>query len=228
MTKKKILASSLAAVLMALLLVLGSILLKPKLSPALPPVTEPATESSLPESTGEEASAAEPSSQPLSQESTSEETQESLQESSEAPSQAPTEVLSPPVPPPTTPPAEEGETDSQAQIDALIEEIYALRDYYIAQLAYLESSILAQYEALPQEEKTAEKRQELALSAIDSAYALERECDGRMDEACTRLSYLLLQSNGDMSLINRVRYAYASEKEQAKRAFLEKYADYFG
>ncbi len=242
MKNKKILWISLAVVLTALLLVLGSILLRPDRASVTPPVTvAPQPETEPPQSSSESTEDTLDPQQSSSREDAADSEEESSEEeSSQAPSasepstqepstQAPsTEPAEPPTAPPTIPSTEGEEIDWQGQIDELIAEIYALRDYYIARLAYLEDNTLREYEALPESERTAEKRRELALAAIDSAYALERECDSRMDDSCVRLSYLLLQSDGDLNLINQVRYAYASQKEKAKSAFIEKYADYFG
>lgn len=116
----------------------------------------------------------------------------------------------------------------EARIEELVAEVYALRDYYTAQLLALEASAIAEYEALPPEERTPERKQAIAFSCIDAAYALEDACDARMDAICQELSYLLLETGGSMSLITDIRYAYASEKESTRTAFLEKYADYFG
>lgn len=137
-----------------------------------------------------------------------------------------------PLPTQTTAPTEStGNTDLAAKeerIDALVAEVYALRDYYTAQLRSLEASAISQYEALLPEERTPERKQEIALACIDAAYALEDACDARMDAICQELSYLLLETGGSMSLVTDIRYAYASEKEAARSEFLEKYADYFG
>ena len=148
------------------------------------------------------------------------------------PSERPSEeVTEPTQPDPTEPPESTGDPDlaaKQARIDALVAEVYALRDYYTAQLLALEAAAIAEYEALPPAERTPDRKQDIAFACIDAAYALEDECDNRMDAICQELGYLLLETGGSMSLITDIRYAYASEKESARRTFLDKYADYFG
>ena len=139
----------------------------------------------------------------------------------------PTEKPTQPTEPPVSEP-DDGLADKKARIDALVAEVYALRDYYTAQLLALEASAIAQYEALSPEERTPQRKEDIALNCIDAAYALENECDARMDAICQELSYLLLETGGSMSLVTDIRYAYASEKETARTAFLQKYANYFG
>lgn len=233
MTKKKVFWIIFSLLLLALLLVLGSYLTKNTQSPEKPPVveaTEPTgkTEPSSSQEETEESSLEEASSEDGSQPSGDAQTTESSQSTAEPSSQQPADFPQPPTAPPTTPPTSGPDEDLQARIDELIAEVYALRDYYIAQLAYLEAYARTEYEGLSPDERTPERKQDIALACIDQAYALENECDSRMDAICNELAYLLLEIDGDLTLVNDIRYAYASEKEAAKSEFLEKYADYFG
>ncbi len=232
MTKKKAFWIIFSLLLLALLLLLGRYLTENRQNVEEPPVVE-ATEPSFetePSSSEEESVPEESSSEDISQPSEDTQGTEPSQSTAEEPSsqQPPTEAPQPPTAPPTTPPTSEEGEDLQARIDALIAEVYALRDYYTAQLAYVESSARAEYEALPPEERSPERKQEIALACIDQVYALENECDSRMDAICNELAYLLLEIDGDLTLVNEIRYAYAREKEIAKSEFIEKYADYFG
>lgn len=225
MTKKNILWIALAVAFLAALMVFGNILTE-KLQEKSPPVVVPAdtqvTEKTEPTETAS-SQETENSSEELPSESHNSGSTEEI-----ASSQTASQESSPrPTAPPTTPPTSGEDEDLLARIDALVTEVYGLKDYYIAQLAYLESAVLAEYEALPAEQQTPEKRKKMALDCIDQAYALENECDSRMDEICSELSHLLLKTDGRMNLVNDIRYAYAKEKEQAKSQFLEKYADYF-
>ena len=116
----------------------------------------------------------------------------------------------------------------QARIDELIEMVYALRDEYTARLYQIEQNAIAQYRALPEEEKTAERKQEIALAAVDEAYALEKECDARINEICLELGTLLIETGGDLTLLNQIRHVYASEKTAAKNELTERYAALLG
>ena len=218
MKKKNILLIFLAVPCLVGFMILGNSLTK-KLEQETPPVVLP-TEKPTEEHIEKE--------DPFEIQPATTETPSSSQESDsgEGESTQPPETVKPTAPP-TVPPSTEGE-DLQARIDALIEEVYALKDYYIAKLAYLENEAREKYNALPEDQRTSEKRRSMALNCVDEAYALENECDRRMNEICSELSYLLLKTDGRMNLVNDIRYAYAKEKEQAKSAFLEKYADYFG
>ena len=228
--KKKLLWIVPAALVLLLLVGLGIYLDQTAGQTPLPEVTVPSTQDTTVPPTEE--------SDPLPTESVSgsaatESTEPPVPTETEPPTTAVTEPPeTEPLPTQTTAPAEStGNTDLAAKeerIDALVAEVYALRDYYTAQLRSLEASAISQYEALLPEERTPERKQEIAFACIDAAYALEDACDARMDAICQELSYLLLETSGSMSLVTDIRYAYASEKEAARSEFLEKYADYFG
>lgn len=126
---------------------------------------------------------------------------------------------------PTEPPTED-HAEIQAQIDALIARTYALCDEYTARLAALEAAALAEYEALQPEKRTEEAVRAIALYYSDQAYYLEGECDAIMDEICAELSFLLLEIDGDLTLVNDVRYAYAQKKAEEKARFMSAYAGY--
>lgn len=128
----------------------------------------------------------------------------------------------------TQPTESEMQDDPQERIDELIAMVYALRDEYTARLYAIEQAGINEYNALPQEEKTSEKKREIALRCVDEAYALEKECDGRIDEICYELGILLLKTDGDMTLINEIRYVYASEKTAAKNELTERYSALLG
>ena len=118
--------------------------------------------------------------------------------------------------------ATEPTEETISRVDELIAMVYELKDEYTARLYAIEQAGIAEYNALPV--KTEEKKQEIAMRCVDQAYALEKECDGRIDDICYELGVLLIQENGDMSIINRIRYVYASEKTAAKNELTERYA----
>lgn len=233
--KKKLLWIVPAAVILLLLIGLGIYLDYASGVKPLPEVIPSGAETQL--STLPDASEQTVPSEPEQESSSVPQTQDSASEeetepSTQTPSSQPTQPQ--PTQPQPTQPSQSSESEDadlaakQARIDELVAEVYALRDYYTAQLAALEAAAIAEYEALPPAERTPSRKQDIAFACIDAAYALEDECDARMDAICQELSYLLLETGGSMSLVTDIRYAYASEKETARSVFLEKYADYFG
>ncbi len=117
--------------------------------------------------------------------------------------------------------------EKQARIRELILNVYALRDYYVTKLHSMESDAKAEYFALPEEERTQDNKEAIATRYINSAYSLEKECDARIEAICSELGELLFETNGDFSLVNKVRYSYASEKAAMKDEITQTYAEFF-
>ncbi len=152
-------------------------------------------------------------------------TAEPTQESTELPTAEPTQELTVP---PTQEPADEEQEDLLAQIDALIDSVYELKDYYTAQLRAIENDALAQYEALDEQEKTEENKTQIVMTATEKAYELEKACDIEIDTICAKLGYLLMRAEMPQSLVSEVRYAYAYEKTNAKNQLTERYGELLG
>lgn len=116
----------------------------------------------------------------------------------------------------------------QARIRELIQEVFSLRDYYKGSISSLEAQATAEYKGLPAEEHTSENKQAIANKYVNSAYSLENECDGRINAICSELEELLLETDGDFSIVNKVRYTYASEKASTKSELKSTYSDIIG
>lgn len=115
----------------------------------------------------------------------------------------------------------------QARVRELIQEVYSLRDYYVSKLSAMEASAKAEYLALPEEEHTQENKESIATNYINAAYSLESECDAKIDAICTELGELLMDTGDDFSIINKVRYTYASEKASMKDEIKQTYSEFF-
>lgn len=138
----------------------------------------------------------------------------------------------PPEPPTVTlPPTEQTDSELEealARIDELIAMVYALKDEYISRLAAIEAAGIAEYRSLPAHEQTPERKEEIAYACVDEAYALEKECDARIDTICAELGYLLQKTNNSQDLVAQIRYLYAAEKTAAKNELMERYSAILG
>ena len=57
---------------------------------------------------------------------------------------------------------------------------------------------------------------------LSKASALEKECDGKMDEIVSAMETLIKENSGDMSLVDTVVYTYANEKSLKKAWYMSK------
>ncbi len=113
----------------------------------------------------------------------------------------------------TTPPT----TVEPSRVEDIIARIYVLRSGYVGKIDGLVSQALADYRA-----KKGTKK-ELMAQYISKGYALEGECDAKMERLLSELEAELKRTGEDTSLVDQVRFAYQSEKSLKKAAIIEKY-----
>lgn len=110
-------------------------------------------------------------------------------------------------------------SENTAKIQALINEIYSMRSYYVAQLDSIHDTAMHSFWSLPEEQRTMDTKKQLALSFVDQATQLEKSCDRQMDDILSEIKALLEEEGKDTSVCSRIARAYAQEK-QIKKAEL--------
>ena len=128
---------------------------------------------------------------------------------------------------PQTDPEEENKKDLE-RIEELKNSAFDLRAEYKGKLSDLESSAIDEYLALPQEQRTEEKKKEIALKYYDLATGLEGECDSKIDSICAELQYLLQKTGSSEALAREIRSEYNSEKESMRSKYMSAYGGYIG
>ena len=127
---------------------------------------------------------------------------------------APAALPEPTVPVPTS------QSDMELALNALIDEIFGLRDHYIGLLDGLQHSAEAEYEAIQKQELTRARKLNLLSSYMAQATALEKECDGKMDRIVREMRKILKAHGKDQTLADEVAYAYANEKSLKKAWYI--------
>ena len=123
--------------------------------------------------------------------------------------------------PPPEPP-KPAENTYQKELSALIARVYVLREEYTLALDTMYADAKAEYLALPAEKRTKTHLLKMARSYLSRASALEKECDGKMDEIVRAMEKLLRENDGDLGLVDTVVYTYANEKSLKKSWYMSK------
>ena len=123
-------------------------------------------------------------------------------------------------PPPESP--KPAENTYQKELSALIARVYVLREEYTLALDTMYADAKAEYLALPAEKRTKTHLLKMARGYLSRASALEKECDGKMDEIVRAMEKLLRENDGDLGLVDTVVYTYANEKSLKKSWYLSK------
>jgi Mg2+ and Co2+ transporter CorA len=109
------------------------------------------------------------------------------------------------------------------RIQELIAKIVVLREKMTGQLDAIKDSALAEYEAMPSEERTSSAKQKLAMKCLREALSLEKQCDSEMESILKELATLLEETGGDTGIIEETRTAYKNEKSLKKAQFIKEY-----
>lgn len=132
-------------------------------------------------------------------------------------SQSPVQEPSKPTPAESSKPTE---NTYQKALSALIARVYVLREEYTLALDNMYASAKAEYKALPAEKRSKTNLAKMASGYLSKASALEKECDGKMDEITSAMEKLIKENNGNMGLVDTVVYTYANEKSLKKSWYL--------
>ena len=112
--------------------------------------------------------------------------------------------------------------DYQKKLSALVAQVYVLREEYVGALEDMEAAAKADYNALPESQRTSTKLAPLVSDYLTRATGLEKECDGRMDGIIAEMEKLIKENNGDMSLTDTVFNTYVNEKSLKKAWYLSR------
>lgn len=123
-----------------------------------------------------------------------------------------------------TVPAEQKPADSQqtydAELAAMVGEIYALRSSFTGQLDGLLRQAKSEYAAMSPTEW--EKNKKAFVSKyIGLAGGLESSCDSQMEEILGRIESHLKKTGGNTALVKEIRKVYENEKALKKSSYMD-------
>lgn len=113
-----------------------------------------------------------------------------------------------------------------ADIELLLARFYAMQSAYVGKLEGIRSNAIAEYKALPKEERGMNAKMRIGKKAFSEAVALEAECDKMFTALLKELRSALSKAGIDQALANEIRNYYASEKSLLKAQLMSKYKKY--
>ena len=126
------------------------------------------------------------------------------------------------IPQPEPQPGNQQKAEYEKKLSVALAKVYVLREEFLLKLDALQAEALAEYGALPEEERSASKLTGLVGKYLSKGLDLEKQCDKKMDEILNELESLITENNGDSSLPQTVFDAYVEEKSLKKALYMEK------
>lgn len=121
----------------------------------------------------------------------------------------------------SAPPEKEPEpSEYEQQVNALIAEVFVLREEFLIKLDELMAQAMADYKALSPEDRTGSKLMGMVSDYLSKGLALEKECDARVEGICARLEVVQRENGGDLSLVDTVFDNYVNEKSLKKAWYM--------
>jgi len=124
------------------------------------------------------------------------------------------------------PDTDEGEK-RQEKIDALVNqcvaELYACEVDLMAQLGAMKKAALEEWKALPEEERTQDKKLEIGFVGLEKCYDLEVVIDEKVEGILENYRGQLEKLGGDTSVIGDLWNYYCEKKVSEKAYYMEKY-----
>lgn len=108
----------------------------------------------------------------------------------------------------------------QAEVSAIVAEVYVLREEFLIRLDKLMAQALADYKALAPEERTGSKLAGMVSDYMAKGLAMEKECDAQIEQIVARLEQVLIDGGGDFSIAETVFDTYVNEKSLKKAWYM--------
>ena len=107
----------------------------------------------------------------------------------------------------------------EQKLSEVIAKVYVLREDFMGRLDSLMNQAIAEYKAIPAEERNAR------LASFVSGYLakgldMEKDCDAKIEAIIVELETLLQENNGDMSIAQTVYDTYVEEKSLKKAWYM--------
>ena len=106
------------------------------------------------------------------------------------------------------------------ELARLIAKIYVMEEQYTAWLKNANQAAIDEFNALPEAERTAQRKYVIGLDYVALAQEKEKECDAEMAEVENAIRAVLKRLGEDGSLADEIHTAYLDEKATMKAYYL--------
>jgi len=111
-------------------------------------------------------------------------------------------------------------SEYEQQINALIAEVFVLREEFLIKLDNMQAAAIADYRAIPADQRDTKTLMNLASGYISKGLDLEKQCDARIEAIVVELEEILQKNNGDLSIAQTVYDTYVQEKGLKKAWYM--------
>lgn len=107
-------------------------------------------------------------------------------------------------------------------IDKYKSKFYSMQAGYTSKISSMVSSAKKEYYAIPKEDRTSSVKVKVGFKYYDKATALEKECDGKVDNLLNSMEKDLVANNYSTKTIELIKNYYENQKSSQKQYYMSK------
>lgn len=112
------------------------------------------------------------------------------------------------------------QSEYEQQVNALIAEVFVLREEFLIKLDDLQTAAIADYRAMPEDQRSTKALMSLASGYLSKGLDMEKQCDAEIERIVVELEKLLQENGGDLSIAQTVYDTYVEEKSLKKAWYM--------
>ena len=121
----------------------------------------------------------------------------------------------------STPPEQETQqSEYEQQVNALIAEVLVLREEFLMKLDDLQAAAIADYKALPADQRTTTKLLSFVGGYLAKGLDMEKQCDAEIEAIVLELEQVLRKNGDDITIAETVFDTYLEEKTLKKAWYM--------
>lgn len=109
-----------------------------------------------------------------------------------------------------------------AKLEAVLEKFFVLKANFLADIEGYVDAMIAEYKALPKEQRTKATRSQYAERAISVMKETEPRYDAQFESILNELKAVVEETNADASIIESVQTTYRKEKASIKAKYVSR------
>jgi len=122
--------------------------------------------------------------------------------------------------PPRQEEPEQQKNDFETRLNELIAKVYVLREEFLIKLDQTQVAAIADYKAIPADQRTTKKIASLVSGYLSKGLDMEKECDAQIEQIVVEMEALLKENGGDLSIAQTVYDTYVEEKSLKKAWYM--------
>lgn len=122
--------------------------------------------------------------------------------------------------PPRQEEPEQQKSDFETRLNELIAKVYVLREEFLIKLDQTQMAAIADYKAIPADQRTTKKIASLVSGYLSKGLDMEKECDAQIEQIVVEMEALLKKNGGDLSIAQTVYDTYVEEKSLKKAWYM--------